>query len=99
MVLQVFTVPVSSTGTISSVQVGINGNATSISGNYGIKDDSTISVPYSAAGSYMSYQVMRIWVVSSGTNATLYLNAKYTFTGCTLNSRVGYSSLNAFRIA
>ena len=88
------TVPVSSTGTISSVQVGINGNATSISGNYGLRDDSTFSVPYSASGSYISHQVMRIWVVSSSTNATLFLNAKYTFTGCTLNSRQGYSSFN-----
>ena len=66
------TVPVSSTGTISSVQVGINGNATTISGNYGIKDDSTISVPYSASGTYMSHQVMRLWLVSSSTNATIF---------------------------
>jgi hypothetical protein len=93
------TVPVSSTGTISSVQVGINGNATTISGNYGIRDDSTISIPYSASGTYMSHQVMRIWLVSSSTNATIFLNGKYTFTGCTLNSRVGYSNLSAFRIA
>jgi hypothetical protein len=93
------TVPVSSTGTISSVQVGINGNTTTINGNYSIRDDSTNSIPYSATGTYISHQVMQIWVVNSGTNANLYLNAKYTFTGCTLNSRIGYSSLNAFRIA
>ena len=93
------TVPTASTGTITNVQVGINGANSSVSGNYGIKDDSTISVPYSAAGSYISHQVMRVWVVSSGTNASIYLNGKYTFTGCTLNSRQGYSSLNAFRIA
>ena len=53
---------------------------------------------YLASGTYMSHQVMRVRVVSAA-SATLFLNGKYTFTGCTLNSRVGYSSLNAFRIA
>ena len=66
------TVPTASTGTITNVQVGINGSATTISGNFGIKDETTISVPYSAAGSYISHQVMRVWLVSSSTNATIF---------------------------
>jgi hypothetical protein len=45
------TVPVSSTGTITSVQVSI-GTLGTLSGNFGIKDDSTVSVAYLAAGSY-----------------------------------------------
>jgi len=91
------TVPVSSTGTITSVQVSI-GTLGTLSGNFGIRDDSTTTVTYLASGTYISHQVMRITSISSA-SSTQYLNAKYTFTGCTLNSRVGYSSFYAYRIA
>ena len=91
------TVPVSSTGTITSVQVSIGGSGT-LSGNFGMRDDSTLTVSYLASGRYISHQVMRIQSITTASTAQT-LNAKYTFTGCTLNSRVGYSSLYAYRIA
>ena len=86
---------ITTNGTITSVQVSIGTSSTSISGNFGIKDDSTQTVTNST---YMSHQVMRIMSVSSA-SVTHYLVGKYTFTGCTLNSRVGYSSLYAYRVA
>ena len=81
--------------TITSVQVSIGNTSTTLSGNFGIKDDSTQTVTNST---YMSHQVMRITSVTTA-SSTQYLNARYTFTGCTLNSRVGYSSFYAYRIA
>jgi hypothetical protein len=86
---------ITTNGTITAVQVSIGSTATTLSGNFGIKDDSTQTV---TNATYMSHQVMRITSISAA-SSTQYLNAKYTFTGCTLNSRVGYSSLYAYRIA
>jgi hypothetical protein len=59
-----------------------------------LRDESTQTV---TNVTYMSHQVMRVWILSTA-NSTIHLNGKYTFTGCTLNSRVGYSSLNAVYI-
>jgi len=90
-----FQITVPTAGTITSVQVSIGNTSTTLSGNFGIRDDSTQTVTNST---YMSHQVMRITSVTTA-SSTQYLNARYTFTGCTLNSRVGYSSFYAYRIA
>ena len=68
---------------------------TVISGNFGVTDQSTQTV---RDATYISHNVMRIMSVLSN-SVPHYLVAKYTFTGCTLNSRVGYSSFYAYRIA
>ena len=86
---------VTTAGTITSAQVSIGSSNTNISGNFGVTDQSTQTV---RDATYISHQVMRITSVSAASQ-THYLLGKYTFTGCTLNSRQGYSSFYAYRIA
>lgn len=86
---------VTTAGTITSVQVSIGSSNTAISGNFGVTDQSTQTV---RDATYISHNVMRIMSVSAA-SVPHYLLGKYTFTGCTLNSRQGYSSFYAYRIA
>ena len=82
------------TGTITSAQVSI-GTSGGISGNFCHTDQSTLTV---RDATYISHQVMRIMSVTTA-SVSQYLVGKYLFSGCTLNTRVGYSSFYAYRIA
>ena len=82
------------TGTITSAQVSI-GSSGGISGNFGHTDQSTLTV---RDATYISHQVMRNMSVQVASSIQ-YLVGKYTFSGCTLNTRVGYSRFYAYRIA
>ena len=84
----------SGTGTITSAQVSI-GSSGAINGNFAHTEQSTLTV---RDATYISYQTMRIMSVSAASSIQ-YLVGKYTFTGCTLNTRQGYSSVYAYRIA
>ena len=86
---------VTTAGTITSAQVSIGSSNTAISGNFGVTDQSTQTV---RDATYISHQVMRIISVST-VSSIQYLVGKYVFSGCTLNTRQGYSSFYAYRIA
>ena len=84
----------STTGTITSAQVSI-GSSGAINGNFAHTEQSTLTV---RDATYISYQTMRIMSVAT-VSSTQYLVGKYVFSGCTLNTRQGYSSFYAYRIA
>ena len=82
------------TGTITSAQVSI-GSSGVINGNFAHTEQSILTVQNAT---YISYQTMRIMSVSAASSIQ-YLVGKYVFSGCTLNTRQGYSSFYAYRIA